>query len=52
MIAEIGQFVLILALVLAVIQATLPLWGAARGDTVKHQVVEQIEPVRALDALP
>ena len=33
MIAEIGQFVLILALVLAVIQATLPLWGAARGDT-------------------
>lgn len=33
MIAEIGQFTLILALVLAVVQATLPLWGAARGDT-------------------
>ena len=32
MIAEIGQFVLILALVLAVVQATLPLWGAAHGD--------------------
>jgi len=31
MIAEIGQFVLILALVLAGVQATLPLWGAARG---------------------
>jgi cytochrome c-type biogenesis protein CcmF len=33
MIAEIGQFVLILALVLALVQATLPLWGAARGDS-------------------
>lgn len=33
MIAEIGQFVLILALVLSVVQATLPLWGAHRGDT-------------------
>jgi cytochrome c-type biogenesis protein CcmF len=32
MIAEIGQFVLILTLVLAAVQATLPLWGAARGD--------------------
>jgi len=33
MIAEIGQFVLILALVLAGVQATLPLWGAARGHS-------------------
>ncbi|MBO6781670.1 MAG: heme lyase CcmF/NrfE family subunit [Alphaproteobacteria bacterium] len=32
MIAEIGQFVLILAFVLAIVQATFPLWGAARGD--------------------
>jgi cytochrome c-type biogenesis protein CcmF len=32
MIAEIGQFVLILTLILAAVQATLPLWGAARGD--------------------
>lgn len=32
MIAEIGQFALILTLVLAAVQATLPLWGAARGD--------------------
>tara|TARA_R110002110_G_scaffold415612_2_gene651706 strand:+ start:166123 stop:168153 length:2031 start_codon:yes stop_codon:yes gene_type:complete len=31
MIAEIGQYVLIVALVLAAVQAVLPLWGAARG---------------------
>ncbi len=31
-IAEIGQFALILALVLAAVQATVPLVGAARGD--------------------
>ncbi len=30
--AEIGQFALILALVLAVVQAAAPLWGAARAD--------------------
>ncbi|WP_343561040.1 heme lyase CcmF/NrfE family subunit [Kiloniella sp. b19] len=33
MIAEIGQFTLVLALLLALLQSTLPLWGAARGDT-------------------
>ncbi len=33
MIAELGQFVLILALVLAGVQATLPLWGAARRNS-------------------
>ena len=32
MIAEIGQYVLIAALVLAAVQAIVPLWGAARGD--------------------
>ncbi len=32
MIAEIGQFALILALLLALVQGTLPLWGAARND--------------------
>ena len=32
MIAEIGQYVLIAALVLAGVQAIVPLWGAARGD--------------------
>jgi len=32
MIAEIGHFALVLALLLALVQGTLPLWGAARGD--------------------
>ena len=32
MTAEIGQFALILAMLLAVAQATLPMWGASRGD--------------------
>src|SRR5665213_1637040 len=32
MTAEIGQFALILALLLAVAQALVPLWGAWRGD--------------------
>ncbi len=32
MIAELGHFALIFALVVAVSQAVLPLWGAARGD--------------------
>ena len=32
MTAEIGQFACLMALVVACLQATLPLWGAARGD--------------------
>jgi cytochrome c-type biogenesis protein CcmF len=32
MIVELGHYALVLALGLALIQATLPLWGAARGD--------------------
>ena len=32
MIAEIGQFVLVLALILAAVQAVVPMIGAARGD--------------------
>ena len=32
MIAEIGHFALVLALLVAIVQATLPLLGAARGD--------------------
>ena len=32
MIAEIGHFALVLALALALVQGTLPLLGAARGD--------------------
>jgi cytochrome c-type biogenesis protein CcmF len=31
-IAEIGQFALVLAFALALVQGTLPLLGAARGD--------------------
>jgi hypothetical protein len=32
MIVELGHFALILALMVALVQATLPLWGAQRGD--------------------
>jgi cytochrome c-type biogenesis protein CcmF len=32
MIIELGHFALILALMVAIVQATLPLWGAQRGD--------------------
>ena len=32
--AEVGQFALILALLLALVQSAAPLWGAARGDGV------------------
>ncbi|PIX60814.1 MAG: c-type cytochrome biogenesis protein CcmF [Lysobacterales bacterium CG_4_10_14_3_um_filter_64_11] len=32
MIAELGQIALILALILALVQAALPMWGAARND--------------------
>ncbi len=38
MIPEIGHFALILALIMATIQATLPLAGAARGKTAWIQV--------------
>ena len=34
MTAEIGQFALVLALMLALAQALVPLWGAWRGDGV------------------
>ncbi|MBT5414172.1 MAG: heme lyase CcmF/NrfE family subunit [Rhodospirillaceae bacterium] len=32
MIAEIGHYALVLAFILAAVQSTVPLWGAARGD--------------------
>ena len=32
MIVELGHFALVLALMVALVQATLPLWGAQRGD--------------------
>ena len=41
MIAEIGQFVLILALVLAGIQATVPLWGVARSDAAMMRLADR-----------
>ena len=41
MIAEVGQFVLVLALALAVVQATLPLIGAARGDAALMTLAER-----------
>ena len=34
MTAEVGQFALILAFVLAIVQAAAPLWGAHRGEPV------------------
>jgi len=40
-IAEIGQFVLILALVLAGIQATVPLWGVARSDAAMMRLADR-----------
>ena len=33
MLPELGQFALVLALLLAVVQCTLPIWGAWRGDS-------------------
>ena len=32
--AEVGQFALILALLLAIVQCVTPFWGATRGDPV------------------
>ncbi|MEM9715113.1 MAG: heme lyase CcmF/NrfE family subunit [Pseudomonadota bacterium] len=34
MISEVGHFALILALMVAVVQSVLPIWGAGRGDLV------------------
>ena len=38
MIAEIGHFSLLLALILAILQSVLPLWGATRNDTALMNV--------------
>ncbi len=38
MIAEIGHYALVLALALAIIQSTLPLWGARTGDVALMRV--------------
>ena len=33
MVAELGHLAIAVALMVAVLQSTVPLWGAARGDT-------------------
>ena len=40
MIAEIGHYALVLALGVALVQGTLPLWGAARRDPTLTGVAE------------
>jgi cytochrome c-type biogenesis protein CcmF len=48
MAAEVGQFALILALLLAVVQSLTPLWGAHRGDRVLMAVGRQAAVLQAL----
>ncbi len=45
--AEVGQFALILALLLALVQSTAPLWGAQRGETVLMAVGRQAALLQA-----
>ena len=45
--AEVGQFALILALLLALVQSVLPLWGAHRGDSVLMGVGRQAAMLQA-----
>ena len=40
MIAELGHYALVLALGMALVQGTLPLWGAARGDAMLTGVAQ------------
>ncbi|MEI6418059.1 MAG: heme lyase NrfEFG subunit NrfE, partial [Sphingomonadales bacterium] len=47
MLAEIGQFALILALLVAAAQAVLPLWGAARGDQALMAFADHAAPLQA-----
>jgi cytochrome c-type biogenesis protein CcmF len=48
MAAEVGQFALILALLLALVQSVTPLWGAHRGDRVLMAVGRQAAILQAL----
>ena len=48
MAAEVGQFALILALLLAVVQSMTPLWGAHRGDRILMAVGRQAAVLQAL----
>ncbi|MBX3482335.1 heme lyase CcmF/NrfE family subunit [Phenylobacterium sp.] len=45
--AEVGQFALILALLLALVQSLAPLWGAARGDRVLMALGRQASLLQA-----
>ena len=46
--AEVGQFALILALLLALVQSAAPLWGAQRGETVLMAVGRQAALLQAV----
>jgi len=46
--AEVGQFALILALLLALVQSAAPLWGARRGDSVLMAVGRQAALLQGL----
>jgi cytochrome c-type biogenesis protein CcmF len=48
MIVELGHFALILALVVAVVQSTLPLWGAQRNDARLMALAEPAALVQAV----
>ncbi|HEX7886173.1 MAG TPA: heme lyase CcmF/NrfE family subunit, partial [Phenylobacterium sp.] len=48
MLAEMGQFALILALLLAIVQSGAPLWGAHRGDGVLMAVGRQAALLQGL----
>ena len=48
MIAEIGHYALVLALGMALVQGTLPLWGAARGDATLIGVAQPAAGVQFL----
>src|SRR5689334_23515724 len=47
MVAEVGQFALILAFLLALIQAAAPLWGAHRADPVLMALGRQASLLQA-----
>ena len=54
MIAELGHYALVLALGMALVQGTLPLSGAARGDATLIGVAaaRRLRPVPVRDAWP
>ena len=48
MVPEIGHYALVLALALALVQASIPLWGVYAKDTVLMRVAESTAPVQFL----